>query len=121
MAAKNRSETFYLFSGIIIGRWGGLAMGTIRTWIAAGIAAAAFASLAVAQNDLTPKNRQELKHEDVPGTNMEIILSVAEYQPGDILSRHFSFGTLAAANRSITLLSIPQVTGLTKPSGGGGE
>src|SRR6185436_5118582 len=33
----------------------------------------------------------------------------------------FSFGTPAAANRSITLLSIPHVIGLTKPSGGGGE
>ena len=33
----------------------------------------------------------------------------------------FSVGTPAAANRSITLLSIPHVIGLTKPSGGGGE
>jgi hypothetical protein len=33
----------------------------------------------------------------------------------------FSFGTPAAANRSITLVSIPQVIGLTKPSRGGGE
>ena len=67
-------------------------MATIRTWITTGIAAVAFASLAVAQNDLTPKNRQVLKQEDVPGTNMEIILSVAEYQPGDILSRHIHHG-----------------------------
>jgi len=33
--------------------------------------------------------------------------------------RRFSFGTPVAANRSITLLSIPQVIGLTKPPGGG--
>ena len=31
-----------------------------------------------------------------------------------------SAGTPALANRSITLLSIPHVIGLTKPSGGGG-
>jgi quercetin dioxygenase-like cupin family protein len=67
-------------------------MFTTRTWIAAGVAAVAFASLAVAQNDLTPKNRQELKHEDVPGTNMEMIVSMAEYQPGDVLSRHIHHG-----------------------------
>jgi quercetin dioxygenase-like cupin family protein len=67
-------------------------MFTTKTWIAAGIAVVAFVSSAVAQNDLTPKNRQELKHEDVPGTNMEMIVSVAEYQPGDILSRHIHHG-----------------------------
>ena len=33
----------------------------------------------------------------------------------------FSVGTPAAVNRSMTLLSTPQVIGLTKPSGGGGE
>ena len=32
----------------------------------------------------------------------------------------FSAGTPAAPNRSMTLLSTPQVIGLTKPSGGGG-
>jgi hypothetical protein len=55
---------------------------TTRNWIAAGIAAVAFVSFAVARNDLTPKNRRELKHDDVPGTNMEMIVSVAEYPPG---------------------------------------
>jgi hypothetical protein len=44
---------------------GGLYMFTIRIWIAAGIAAVAFVGLAVAQNDLTPKNRQELKHDPI--------------------------------------------------------
>ena len=28
----------------------------------------------------------------MPGTNMEMIVSVAEYQPGDILSRHIHHG-----------------------------
>ena len=57
---------------------------TPRTWIAVGVAAFAFVSLAGAQSDLNPKNRQELKREDVAGTNMEVIISVrsqARYSP----------------------------------------
>ena len=66
-----------------------------RTWIAAAVAAVvvgAFVSLAVAQNDLNPKNRQELKREDVAGTNMEIIISVVENQPGETIPRHIHHG-----------------------------
>jgi quercetin dioxygenase-like cupin family protein len=48
--------------------------------------------LAVAQNDLNPKNRQELKREDVAGTNMEIIISVVENQPGETIPRHIHHG-----------------------------
>jgi quercetin dioxygenase-like cupin family protein len=48
--------------------------------------------LAVAQNDLNPKNRQELKREDVPGTNMEVVISVVEAQPGELLARHIHHG-----------------------------
>ncbi len=62
------------------------------TWIAVGIAALAFASLAGAQGDLNPKNRQELKREDVAGTNMEVIISVIEAQPGETLARHIHHG-----------------------------
>ncbi|HTE78683.1 MAG TPA: cupin domain-containing protein [Xanthobacteraceae bacterium] len=65
---------------------------SLRTWIGVGVAAIAFVSLAVAQGDLNPKNRQELKREDVPGTNMEIIISVVENQPGDTISRHIHHG-----------------------------
>jgi quercetin dioxygenase-like cupin family protein len=67
-------------------------MFTARTWIAVSIAAVAFVSLAVAQNDLTPKNRQVLKQEDVPGTNMEIIVAVVEIQPGETIPRHIHHG-----------------------------
>lgn len=63
-----------------------------RTWIAAGIATVAFVSLAVAQNGLDPKNRQELKRADVPGTNMETIISVVEVQPGEVIARHIHHG-----------------------------
>ena len=61
-------------------------------WIAAAVAAVAFASLAFAQSDLNPKNRQELKREDVPGTNMEIFISVVEAQPSELLARHIHHG-----------------------------
>jgi len=65
---------------------------TTRTWIAAIVATATFASLAVAQSDLNPKNRQELKRDDVAGTNMEVIISVVETQPGETVSRHIHHG-----------------------------
>ena len=65
---------------------------TTRTWIAVSIAAVAFVSLAIAQGDLNPKNRQELKREDVAGTNMEVIISVIEAQPGELLARHIHHG-----------------------------
>jgi len=65
---------------------------TTRTCIAAGIVAVAFVSLAVGQSDLNPKNRQELKREDVVGTNMEVIISVVEAQPGELLARHIHHG-----------------------------
>ena len=63
-----------------------------KTWIAVGVAALAFVSLAVAQGDLNPKNRQELKREDIAGTNMEVIISVIEAQPGEVLARHIHHG-----------------------------
>jgi quercetin dioxygenase-like cupin family protein len=65
---------------------------SLRTWIAVGVAAIAFVGLAVAQGDLNPKNRQELKREDVAGTNMEVIISVVEAQPGEMLVRHIHHG-----------------------------
>ena len=65
---------------------------TTRTWFAVGIAAVAFVSLAVAQSGLDAKNRQELKREDVVGTNMEVIISVVEAQPGELLARHIHHG-----------------------------
>jgi quercetin dioxygenase-like cupin family protein len=67
-------------------------MFTTRICIAAVVAAITFAGLAVAQNDLNPKNRQQLKREDVAGTNMEVIISVVEAQPGEMISRHIHHG-----------------------------
>ena len=70
-------------------------MATTRTWIAgtvAAVLAVTFVCLAAAQNDLEPKNRQELKREDMAGTNMEVIISVVEAQPGEMLARHIHHG-----------------------------
>jgi quercetin dioxygenase-like cupin family protein len=64
----------------------------LRKWTAIGIAAIAFVGLAVAQVDLNPKNRKELKREDMAGTNMEVIISVIEAQPGETLARHIHHG-----------------------------
>jgi quercetin dioxygenase-like cupin family protein len=66
---------------------------TTAKWIAATVAAVAFVSLAQAQS-LEPKSRQELKRADLsaPGANMEVVLSVTEYQPGDFLTRHIHHG-----------------------------
>ena len=60
--------------------------------IAVGIAATAFTSLAIAQDDLNPKHRQELKREDMAGTNMDVVMSVVEVQPGEPISRHIHHG-----------------------------
>lgn len=67
-------------------------MFSLRTWIAVAVAAIAFVSLAVAQGDLNPKSRQELKRENIAGTNMEVIMSVVEVQPGEMISRHIHHG-----------------------------
>jgi quercetin dioxygenase-like cupin family protein len=67
-------------------------MTRLNSWFAVGIAAVVFVSLAVAQTDVNPKNRKELKREDLTGTNMEVIMSVIEAQPGEILARHIHHG-----------------------------
>ena len=66
-------------------------MGTAIKWVVVIIAAVAFVGLAHAQS-LESKNRQELKRADLTGTNMEVILSTTEYQPGDFLPRHIHHG-----------------------------
>jgi quercetin dioxygenase-like cupin family protein len=58
--------------------------------IAAAITAACVAT-AYAE-DLNPKNRQELKREALTGTNMEVVISVIENQPGETIARHIHHG-----------------------------
>ena len=37
-------------------------------------------------------NRKEIKRADLTGTNMEVILSIAEYKPGETIARHIHHG-----------------------------
>lgn len=60
----------------------------------AAVVALACVSLAYAQS-LDPKNRKELRRTDLTGTNMEVVLSTAEYQPGDSIARHIHHGVEA--------------------------
>jgi quercetin dioxygenase-like cupin family protein len=62
-----------------------------RTWIVAAIVVA-FAGFTHAQDSLDPKSRQELKRADLTGTNMEVIISVIENQPGETIERHIHHG-----------------------------
>src|SRR5271155_1022092 len=68
--------------------WEGHMVKTAK-WIVAGLAAAAFVSLAYAQDSA---NRKEMKRADLTGTNMEVILSTAEYKPGETIARHIHHG-----------------------------
>jgi len=54
--------------------------------------AVAFAGFTHAQDSLDPKSRQELKRADLTGTNMEVIISVIENQPGETIERHIRHG-----------------------------
>ena len=93
---------------------------TTRTWIAAIVATATFAGLAVAQSDLNPKNRQELKRDDVAGTNMEVIISVVETQPGETVSRHIHHGEEAFYVLQGATLETPDGKKITLATGAAG-
>jgi quercetin dioxygenase-like cupin family protein len=70
-------------------------MGTVTKWIVAAVVAVAWVGLACAQ-DLESKNRKEIKRTDLGGTtNMEVILSTTEYQPGEFSPRHIHHGVEA--------------------------
>ena len=56
------------------------------------VTAVAFVGPTHAQDDLNPKSRQELKRAAVSGTNMEVIISVVENQPGETIPRHIHHG-----------------------------
>jgi quercetin dioxygenase-like cupin family protein len=68
-------------------------MVTTLRWFLATVAVVAITSFANAE-DLSPKSRVELKRADLsaPGANMEVVLSVTEYQPGDFIARHIHHG-----------------------------
>jgi quercetin dioxygenase-like cupin family protein len=67
-------------------------MNIAAKWIVAAVAA--FALLGQAQAQDSPQ-RKEIKRTDLTGTNMEVVLSVAEYKPGDFIARHIHHGVEA--------------------------
>jgi|ERR1700744_4506743 quercetin dioxygenase-like cupin family protein len=64
-------------------------MNAAAKWLAVFVAVAAFASVAQAQE---PQNRKEMKRADLSGTKMEVVLSTAEYKPGETIARHIHHG-----------------------------
>jgi quercetin dioxygenase-like cupin family protein len=87
-------------------------------WIVAVVAAVALIGLAQAQQD-SPQ-RQELKRTDLGGnTNMEVVLSVAEYKPGDFLPRHIHHGVEAAYVIQGATAETPDGKKIQLPTGAG--
>lgn len=88
-----------------------------RTWIVAAVTIAAFAGLAYAQDSLDPKSRQEIKRADLSGTNMEVIISVVENQPGETIPRHIHHGEEAFYVLQGATLETADGKQITLPSG----
>lgn len=65
-------------------------MNTVAKWIIAAVAVFAITG-AQAQDS----SRKEIKRTDLTGKNMEVILSVSEYKPGDLIPRHIHHGVEA--------------------------
>jgi len=64
-------------------------------WIVAAFAAVALLSVAPVQAQDSPQ-RKEIKRADLGGTtDMEVVLSTAEYKPGDSIPRHIHHGVEA--------------------------
>jgi uncharacterized cupin superfamily protein len=58
-------------------------------WIAAIVSAAALICVAHAQDSA---GRKELKRGDLTGTNMEVVISISETKPGEMIARHIHHG-----------------------------
>jgi quercetin dioxygenase-like cupin family protein len=67
-------------------------MNIAAKWMVAAVVAFALVGLAQAQDS---PQRKEIKRTDLTGTNMEVILSVAEYKPGVFIARHIHHGVEA--------------------------
>src|SRR6478735_11417670 len=91
-------------------------MTVARMWIVAAISAVAFVSVAQAQ-DLNPKNREILKRADLTGTNMEVIISVVENQPGDTIPRHIHHGEEACYVLQGAMVETPDGKQINLPAG----
>jgi quercetin dioxygenase-like cupin family protein len=67
-------------------------MKTAAKWMVAAVTAFVLVGMAQAQDS---SQRKEIKRTDLTGTNMEVILSTAEYRPGDFVARHIHHGVEA--------------------------
>jgi quercetin dioxygenase-like cupin family protein len=67
-------------------------MKTAAKWIVAAVTVFVLVGMAQAQDS---SQRKEIKRTDLTGTNMEVILSTAEYKPGDLVARHIHHGVEA--------------------------
>jgi quercetin dioxygenase-like cupin family protein len=83
--------------------------------------AAAFMLTGPAANaqDLEPKNRVELKRGPLTGTNMEVIISTAEYKPGEIVPRHIHHGEEAVYVLQGATVETPDGKRITMTTGAG--
>jgi quercetin dioxygenase-like cupin family protein len=67
-------------------------MVAVRKWMLAAVAAGATVALVSLTQAQDSPQRKEIKRADLTGTNMEVILSTAEYQPGESIPRHIHHG-----------------------------
>ena len=73
-------------------------------WIAVFVSSAALICAAHAQDYA---GRKELKRSDLTGTNMEVIVSMSETKPGELLPRHFHNGEEAFYTLDDTTIELP--------------
>ena len=91
-------------------------MFTAARFIVIAAAAVAFAGVAHAQDSA---NRKEIKRADLGGTSMEVILSTAEYKPGDTVVRHIHHGEEAFYVLEGSTVEFPDGKQITLSTGSG--
>ena len=86
-------------------------------WIVAAITAVVLIGLAQAQDS---PQRKEIKRTDLGGsTNMEVILSTAEYKPGESIPRHIHHGVEAFYVLQGATVEAPDGKQIMLPTGAG--
>jgi quercetin dioxygenase-like cupin family protein len=92
-------------------------MTAIGKWIVAAFTVFALVGLAQAQDS---PQRKELKRTDLGGsTNMEVILSTAEYKPGEFIPRHIHHGVEAFYVVQGATVETPDGKQIQLPTGAG--
>ena len=92
-------------------------MSTAKAWILAAGLFLALAGAASAQSVDPGSRRQELKRAPLTGTNMEVVISVIEYKPGETLDRHIHHGEEAFYVLQAATLQTPDGKELKLPAG----